>query len=459
MSQDVAAPLAVVVLAAGKGTRFKVGPEAPPKVLLDCLSLPLVEHVRRAVVPLGAAQTVVVTGHRADLLDDWLGAHWQDAIPTLQQPQNGTGHAVRVAMEAIPDFEGDVLVVYGDVPQLATVDLEDLLAAHRGQAAGASVLTGVVDDAGLLGRIVRDDAGAFHAIVEARDATDEQRAIGEFNTGIYAFRSADLRTALSGLSTDNAQGEEYLTDAVGSIRESGAPVAAVACADPSALLGVNDWTDLATAVAAIRRRIVADHLRAGVRIVDPETTYIEADVEIAAGASILPFTHIGTGCRIGAGCEVGPFARLRGGAVLEDGAQIGNFVEVKGSTVGPGAKAKHLAYLGDADVGAKANVGCGVVTANYDGKRKHRTTIEAGASIGSGTILVAPVTVGEGATTGANAVVLAGRDVPPGATVVGVPSRAVGESAVVSQDRPVDDAPTAEGAAGGSTDATGGHEE
>ena len=459
MSHDTSPPLAVIVLAAGKGTRFKVGPEAPPKVLLDCLSLPLIEHVRRAVAPLHAAATVVVTGHRADLLDAWLAEHWAEAEGVLQEPQNGTGHAVRVAMDALPAFEGDVLVVYGDVPQLATTDLEHLLAAHRSGGARASVLTGIVSDAGLLGRIVRGPTGDFERIVEARDATPEERALGEFNTGIYVFRAADLRTALSGLRTDNAQGEEYLTDAVGAIRATGAPVAAVPCADPAALLGVNDWVDLAAAVTAIRRRICAEHMRAGVRIVDPETTVIEADVEIASGATILPFTHIGTGCRITGGTEVGPFARLRGGAVLEEGAQIGNFVEVKGSRIGAGAKAKHLAYLGDADVGPKANVGCGVVTANYDGRRKHRTTIEAGASIGSGSILVAPVTIGAGATTGANAVVLAGRHVAPGATVVGVPSRPVGESAVVSKDGPVDDAPSATGAAQASEDATSGNEE
>lgn len=427
MTDEATPPLAVIVLAAGKGTRLGPAADVPPKVLLDCLALPLLEHVRRALRPLAAAQTVVVTGHRAQEVEAWLGSNWPAAQQARQEPQNGTGHAARVALATLPDFEGDVLLVYGDVPQLRCEDLEHLLGAHRQASAGASVLTGVVADAGRLGRIVRGADGAFLRIVEAVDATPAERALGEFNTGIYVFRAADLRAALSGLSTQNAQGEEYVTDAVGAIAQTGAPVVAVACADPAALLGVNDWSDLAAATSAIRRRICTDHMRAGVRVTDPDTTIIEADVEIAVGAQILPFSHIGTGCRIGTGAIVGPFARLRGGTILEEGAQIGNFVEVKGSTIGAGAKAKHLTYLGDADVGARANVGCGVVTANYDGVRKHRTTIGPGASIGSGTVLVAPVTVGPDARTGANTVVPAGRDVAPGATVVGVPARVLGE--------------------------------
>jgi len=434
---------ATLVLAAGKGTRLGPAADAPPKVLLDCLALPLLEHVRRALAPLGAAETVVVTGHRAAEVEDWLAAHWPESRAARQEPQNGTGHAARIALEAIPDFDGDVLLVYGDVPQMRTDDLERLLDAHRRTAAHATVLTGVAADAGRLGRIVRDAGGAFARIVEAADATPQELALGEFNTGLYAFRAHALREALARLSTDNAQGEEYVTDAVALILGTGAHVEAVPCADPAALLGVNDWADLADAVSAVRRRLCSEHMRAGVRITDPDTTVIEADVEIAPGAQILPFTHIGTGCRIGAGAVVGPFARLRGGTVLEEGAQIGNFVEVKASRIGAGAKAKHLTYLGDAQVGAGANVGCGVVTANYDGVRKHKTVIGSGASIGSGTILVAPVEIGPNAVTGANAVVLPGGDVPAGATVVGVPSRIVGRAGVVSGQTGGDDASAA----------------
>ncbi len=415
--------LAVLVLAGGKGTRLSASTDLPPKALLDCLGLPLLEHVRRAVAPLGATHTVVVTGHRGHDVETWLAARWPEATPVRQEPQNGTGHAARLALDALPGFAGAVLVVYGDVPQLRTEDLEGLLAAHPPAGAAATVLSGVTAEPGLLGRIVRDSAGAFARIAEARDATPAELAITEFNTGLYAFEAAGLRRALAALSTDNDQGEEYLTDAIEGIASAGGTVAAVAAPEPRALLGVNDWDDVASAVAVMRRRITSAHMRAGVRVTDPDTTIIEADVEIAAGATIHPFTHIGTGCRIATGAQVGPFARLRGGTVLEAGAVIGNFVEVKTSTIGPGAKAKHLTYLGDAEVGAGANVGCGVVTANYDGKRKHRTIIGPAASIGSGTILVAPVEVGRGGTTGANAVILPEDGVPEGATAVGVPAR------------------------------------
>jgi len=422
-AQDPSRALALLVLAAGKGTRLRGGEDAPPKVLLDCLGAPLIEHVKRSLSPLAAQETVVVTGHRAEEVDAWLTAHWAAARRVHQIPQKGTGHAARLALEALEAFRGDVLLVYGDVPQLRSEDLEGLLALHRGSGAAASVLTGVVDEPGLLGRIVRGPEGRFQRIVEARDATPAELGIHEFNTGIYAFRSEALRAELARLSSDNAQGEEYATDVVGALAAAGAPVEALPSADPTSLRGGNDWTDLAVASSVLRRRIATAHMRRGVRITEPDTTVIEVDVEIEAGAHILPFTHIARGCRIGAGASVGPFARLRGATVLEAGAQIGNFVEVKGSLVRAGAKAKHLTYLGDAEVGERANVGCGTITANYDGVRKHRTLIGARARIGSGTVLVAPVRVGEDGRTGANAVVLAGRDVPAGATAVGVPAR------------------------------------
>ncbi|MDA1195416.1 MAG: NTP transferase domain-containing protein [Planctomycetota bacterium] len=438
----VSRELAVLVLAAGKGTRLGGGDDLPPKALLDCLGVPLLEHVRRALEPLGAAHTVVVTGHRAEEVERWLARAWPEARTVRQVPQNGTGHAARLALEALPTFEGDVLVVYGDVPQLRTDDLRALLDAHRASEAAASLLTGVTPEPGLLGRIVRTPQGAFERIAEARDATPAELSIQEFNTGLYVFGAAHLRHGLQGLGSGNVLGEEYLTDAVGAIAATGARVEAVIAPEAGALLGVNDWADLASAVAILRARICTEHMRRGVRVTDPATTVIEVDVEIAPGARILPFTHIGTGCRIAVGARVGPFARLRGGTVLGPGVEIGNFVEVKGSTLGAGAKAKHLAYLGDADVGPRANIGCGVVTANYDGHEKHRTTIGADASIGSGTILVAPVDVGAGARTGANAVVLPKKGVPPGTTVVGVPARALppkadsGQDAAVTKEQP-----------------------
>jgi bifunctional UDP-N-acetylglucosamine pyrophosphorylase/glucosamine-1-phosphate N-acetyltransferase len=277
-------------------------------------------------------------------------------------------------------------------------------------------------DPGSLGRVVRGAGGALLEIVEARDADPATLALAEFNTGVYAFDARRLPPALARLPRDNAKGEEYLTDAVNRLAASG-DVALLAAADPAALLGVNTMEDLARATAALGRRVLAEHMAHGVAVVSPEHTVIEVDVEIAPGARILPFTYVQRGCRIGPGAVVGPFARLRGGATLETEAEVGNFVEVKASRLGAGAKAKHLAYLGDATVGPEANIGCGTITANYDGRTKHRTVIGARARIGSGTVLVAPVEVGERAVTGAGAVVPARHDVAPGTTVVGVPAR------------------------------------
>ncbi|MHC5011782.1 MAG: sugar phosphate nucleotidyltransferase, partial [Planctomycetota bacterium] len=338
------ARLAVVVLAAGKGTRLGLGAETPPKVLLECLGVPVLEHVRRAIVPLGAGDVVVITGHAAQRVDDWLAASWPEARPVHQIPQQGTGQALRLAMGALDGFEGDVLVVNGDVPQMRASDLAHLLRTHRDAGVAATVLSGIVSDPGQLGRIARDADGTFARIVEAPDAEAATLSIREFNTGLYAFDAAALRPALEDLPRDNAKGEEYLPDAVNRLAAGTGGVQASPSADPRALLGVNTLAELAGAAAILRRRVASAHMANGVFIDDPEHTTIEVDVEIAAGARILPYTHIGRGCRIGPGARVGPFARLRGGTVLEAGAEVGNFVEVKKSTLGPGAKAKHLTY-------------------------------------------------------------------------------------------------------------------
>ena len=422
--------LALVCLAAGKGSRLAVSDDVPPKVLVPCLGVPLLEHVRRATAPLRADVTLVLTGHQHERVESWLATAWPDATPVLQSPQLGTGHAVRIAMEAIPDFDGDVLVVYGDVPQLMTADLVLLRDKMVDQRALAALLTGTADEPGSLGRVVRRNDGRFMEIVEAKDAQSRPDILRlhEFNTGMYCFRAAALREALAKLTRDNAQGEEYLTDALGHIAATGARVAAVPALDAGSLVGVNTLEDLAAAHSVMRRRVATNHLRSGVIIVDPDTTIIETDVEIGRGATIHPFTHIARGCRIASGAQVGPFARLRGNTVLRERAEVGNFVEVKKSVFEAGAKAKHLTYVGDATVGTQANIGCGTITANYDGMNKHATHIGAGAHIGSGTVLVAPVSVGDGARTGANAVVLSGRDVPAGSTAVGVPARTLPSS-------------------------------
>lgn len=428
-------PLAAVVLAAGQGKRLAAGrdeADAPPKVLVSCLGLPLVEYVRRALLPQAPQRVVLVVGHRREAVEAWMADVWPEAEAVFQSERRGTGHALRLGLAALGDFAGDVLVVYGDVPQLEARDLEALLLAHRTTGAEATVLSSYADDPGGLGRIVRDEAGRFDRIVEARDAVGRPAllALREFNTGIYVFSAAALRPALEGLSTNNAQGEEYATEALPRIRAAGGRVEALAIPGAARLAGVNDLVDLAEAASYMRRRIATEHMRRGVEIVDPDSTIVEADVEIEPGARILPFSHIARGCVVRRGAVVGPFARLRGGTVLEPGAELGNFVEAKAAHLGAGAKAKHLTYLGDVEVGAGANIGCGTITANYDALRKlkHKTIIGANARVGSGTILVAPVVVGEGATTGAGTVVPARQDVPANRIVVGVPARLLDKS-------------------------------
>ncbi len=296
-------PVAVVVLAAGKGTRL---PGTVAKALVECLGEPLLAHVRRAIAPLHPKESVVVVGHAREAVSVWLEGHWPEAHAAVQEPQNGTGHAARVALAAIPDFRGDVVVVCADVPQLTTDDLTELLAAHRRSGACATVLVGEASDPGRLGRVERGTDGRIVRIVEARDATPEQLAIREFNTGIYVFDAARLGPALDVLPRENAQGEQYLTDAIESLAAAGYGVEAVRTANGASLLGVNTPGDLAAAVADLRRRIVGAHLAAGVQIVDPASTVIEDGVRIAPGARILPFTYIGHGCSVGAGCVVGP---------------------------------------------------------------------------------------------------------------------------------------------------------
>ena len=431
-------------MAAGEGTRMR---SSLPKMLHPVCGRPMVAWPVLAARAAGAGRVAVIVSPDRDI-----SAGLPEGTETVVQPQaDGTGGAIRAALPLVE--ESDVVVVLsGDHPVIGPEAITGLLETHGSVEAAATVLTIELEDPGSYGRIVRDPEGWVERVVEAKAAGDAGGAeleIREINAGLYAFDAAPLAEALAGLSNDNAQGEYYLPDVFPALAAAGRRVAAHPTEDHAVTMGVNTRVELATAEAEARRRILERHMRAGVTVVDPASTWVEADVEIAADARLEPGTSLrgrteiaagavvgplstlidsklGSGaavphsylveCEVLEGCSVGPFAYLRPGAVVEEGAKVGTFVEVKNSRVGEGAKIPHLAYIGDADVGAGSNLGAGTITANYDGFRKHRTVIGANARIGVDTMLVAPVKVGDSAYTGAGAVIQ--DDVPDGALAV-----------------------------------------
>jgi len=414
----------VVVLAAGQGTRMRT---AVPKVLVELCGRPMLGYVLDQAVALEPERIVVVVGHGGEQVRSWASEAFPDAPLRFvtQSEQRGTGHAVLVCLDELRGAADPVAVLYGDMPLLSVESLEALAAAKtRGRAA---VVTARPERPRGFGRILRE-GGAFAGIVEERDASPEQRDIREVNVGVYAFERADLERLLPSLRADNAQGELYLTDVLGLLLAEGASVETIELADEVEAIGINDLGHLSEARRGVQERILARHLAAGVHIEDPATTYVDHGVEIGAGTRILPCTVIRGDVRIGEGCEVGPFTHLRPGTSLADGAEVGNFTEAKKASLGEGTKAKHLTYLGDVEVGRGVNVGAGTIVANYDGKSKHRTVIEDRAFIGSGSILIAPCRVGEGALTGGGAVVTRNSEIPPETAWVGVPARALRKS-------------------------------
>jgi bifunctional UDP-N-acetylglucosamine pyrophosphorylase / glucosamine-1-phosphate N-acetyltransferase len=441
-------PAAVVVLAAGEGKRMK---SQLAKVLHVICGRSLLGHVLVAAEPLAAQRTVVVIGHQRDQLAAHLAEIGSDATTVIQNEQRGTGHAVRLALESLPDLTaGTVVVVPGDVPLLTAETLAKLLARHTETSAAATVLTAEVPDPTGYGRVVRDSDGQVTAIVEERDADDLTRQIAEVNTSVYAFEIDKLRSALARVTTDNAQGEEYLTDAIGLLVADGEVVASVSAPSYVETLGVNDRVQLAQVRRAMRDRIVEHWMREGVTITDPQTTWmgvrvtLEADCVIHQNTQLHGATHIESMATVGPDCTltntrvregasvtksqcagadigpestVGPFAFLRPGTVLGRGAKVGAYVEVKKSTIGDGSKVPHLSYVGDAEIGERTNIGAATIFVNYDGADKHATVIGDDVRIGSDTMLIAPRTIGDGAYTAAGSVIT--EDVPPGAMGVG----------------------------------------
>jgi bifunctional UDP-N-acetylglucosamine pyrophosphorylase / glucosamine-1-phosphate N-acetyltransferase len=433
----------VIVLAAGMGKRMH---SALPKMLHPLLGRTLLGHVLHAVEPLAATETIVVVGTGAEQVTENVRAEAPGARTVLQEQQRGTGHATRVAMEAVPDADGTVVVLCGDSPLLRTESLTALLETHAGTGAAATVLTARVDDPHGFGRIVRDDSGAVRGIVEQRDTTPDQAAITEINSGMYAFRAGLLRAMLGKLSSDNAQGEELLTDVVGLLIEAGERVEGQVLADPAEALGCNDRAQLAGLRNLLRDRINGDLMRSGVTMIDPATTWVDVTVSVGVDATVEPNTQLrgttvigagavvgpdttltdvvvgegasvvrthGSSSVVGAGASVGPFAYLRPGTDLGETGKIGTFVETKNSIIGTGSKVPHLSYVGDATIGAHANIGASTIFVNYDGVHKNRTVVGDAAFVGCDSSLIAPVTVGDGAYVAAGSVV--SKDVPPGA--------------------------------------------
>ena len=446
-----AAPLsmplgAVVVLAAGQGTRMR---SSTPKVLHELGGRSLLGHVLAAAAPLGAAATVVVVGAGREAVEGHLTAIAPDALPVLQAEQRGSGHAAMVALEAVPEVDGAVLLVNGDAPLLRAETVRALVSEHQRAGNVLTVLTAEVDDPTGLGRIVRDDDGGVRAIVEERDATDPQRRIREINAGVYVGDAAAMRRTLAQLSSDNDQGEQYVTDILGLLVAEGAPVGGVRADDPDDVLGCNDRRELAARRRTLNDRVLDALMVSGVTIVDPATTWVDVTATVAPDAVLEPGCHLrGTttveagavvgpdttlldtavgagasvvrahcvGAVIGPDVSVGPFAYLRPGTRLGAGAKVGTFVETKNASIGDGSKVPHLTYVGDATIGRGTNIGAASVFVNYDGVAKHHTTIGDQARTGADNMFVAPVTVGDGAYTAAGSVITT--DVPPGAMAV-----------------------------------------
>lgn len=374
---------------------------------------------------------VVVVGHGAEDVERAAREAAGDVELTcvVQEPQLGTGHAVQMAAPALGAAPDSVVVLYGDMPLLLPESLSELILARRELGAGGiAILSAFAADPTGYGRVVRDPDGTFTGVTEHKDCSAEELGIDEINLGVYAFAGPELLADLPRIGNENSQDEYYLPDLLLMATQAERPVATVTIEDNDEGLGINDLTQLSEARWALQVRILEQHMLNGVLIEDPATTFIAHNVEIGAGTHILPCTYLHSGVRIGVGCEVGPFTHLRVGTVLEDGAEVGNFTECKKSTIGAGSKAKHLSYIGDAQIGAKVNVGAGTIFANYDGVHKHTTVVGDRAFIGSGTIIVAPNEIPAGATTGAGAVVTRSADMSAGEVWVGMPARNLAKS-------------------------------
>ena len=446
---------AAVIMAAGKGTRMK---SDLAKVLHPILGRPMILSVLDTLLAVGCSPDVVIVGHQAEQVRKVCQNYDSGLKFALQAVQKGTGHAVLSALPQLEGFEGPVLILSGDMPLIDTETVKKIIAAWHKNNDSLTILTADSAEHRDFGRIIRSGDGSVDRIVEAKDCSPKEYAVTEVNLGAYCAKASFLREYLPKLTPNNAQGELYLTDLVKLGRQNGCRIGAVTTENIQCALGINTRRDLAEVAAIKRRRKTEALMLSGVSVWDPDSVWIEEGVsvgpntELRPGTVLLGKTSIGEGCvigpytqitdsSVGSGCQIihsvlnqakvedevniGPFAYLRPNAHISSRAKIGDFVEIKNSNIGVGTKVPHLTYVGDSDVGAKTNIGCGTITCNYDGVNKHRTVIGDNVFIGSNSSLVAPVSVGSGAKTGAGAVIT--HDVPPNCTVIGVPARPMPE--------------------------------
>ena len=405
-----------VILAAGKGTRMK---SETPKVLHTIFDKTLVGYVIDVVNETKYAdENFVIVGHQAEKVEEYIKENYSNAKTILQSPQLGTGHAVSMVLPYLNDYDGEVIILCGDTPLITSETLKEFVEYHRTNNSDLTVMSAIFDNPANYGRIIRNDSGHVDRIVEEKDASSEQKAIKEINAGIYCLNWKKVKPAFSELKTNNAQGEYYLTDIIKWGNVNGLVVNAYILKNNEEIYGINSKANLAEATKFLNRRIINNHLKNGVTIIDPDTTWISPETEIKADTVIYPSTYIQGKNIIGKNCKIGPFAHIRGGVKIDDNVKIGNFVEVKKAHIKSNTNACHLTYIGDAEIGSNVNIGAGTITANYNPltKEKSKTIIEDNVKIGSNSVLVAPVKINEGANVGALSVIT--KDIPSWALAI-----------------------------------------
>lgn len=392
-----------VILAAGKGTRMKSN---TIKVLHEIFGKTVLGYVLDSVKNI-VDESIVVVGHHADEVTNFVEKNYSNAQTVLQSPQLGTGHAVSMACPKLENFEGQVIILNGDIPLITEKTIKSFIEFHNSKKSDLTVMSAVLDDPASYGRIIRENDNSLKAIVEAKDATPEQKEVKEINVGVYCLNWSKIKSAFCQLTSNNAQGEYYLTDIVSWSKKQGLGVNAYIMENSEEMYGINSRQDLAFATKIMNERKLHELMVEGVTIVDPSSTWISEDTEIGADTIIYPSTYIEGKNKIGKNCKIGPCAHLRGDVEIDDNCKIGNFVEVKKAKIGHNTNAGHLSYIGDAEFGSHINIGAGTITANYDpiSKKKSKTVLKDNVKIGSNTVLVAPVEIGEGTNVGAGSVI------------------------------------------------------